>query len=149
MTQPEATFDTMDTLLDPEIQIRPRKVRHYVLVVDDDRDQTEVLSQCLHRNGFVASAAVSVEQARDRMAEKAPDLILLDIELPGMSGLDWCQELVDDSATCLIPIIIMSGRGNSDIVRRSRLAGCRYFVRKPYDLSALLLLAKTALDDQF
>jgi FixJ family two-component response regulator len=56
---------------------------------------------------------------------------------------------MDDAATCLIPIILISGQGDPSVVRRSRLAGCRYFVRKPYDPSALLLLARTAMEDQF
>jgi CheY-like chemotaxis protein len=79
-------------------------------------------------------------------AEK-PDLVLLDLGLPDVDGFELCQQLVDDETTCEIPIIILSGMENSDIVRRCRAAGCRYFVHKPYDPNALLTLIQQAIEE--
>ena len=74
-----------------------------------------------------------------------PDLVLLDLRLPTSDGLSVCQQLTDAPETCGIPVIIVSGMERPDIVRRSRAVGCQYFVRKPYDPSALLVLVEHAL----
>lgn len=58
-----------------------------------------------------------------------------------------CQQLVDNPATCDIPVIILSGMQRPDIIRRSRSAGCRYYVRKPYDPNALLVLIDQAIEE--
>ena len=75
------------------------------------------------------------------------DLVLLDLGLPDTSGLKVCQRLVDDPATSDIPIIVLSGIQKPDIIRSSRSAGCRYYVRKPYDPNALLVLIDRAIEE--
>jgi CheY-like chemotaxis protein len=74
-------------------------------------------------------------------------LILLDLRLPDADGFSVCQELADSSETCAIPVIILSGMERPDIIRRSRAAGCQYFVRKPYDPNALLILVQHAIGE--
>jgi CheY-like chemotaxis protein len=75
-----------------------------------------------------------------------PDLVILDLRLPDIDGLEVCERLADSPDTCGIPIIILSGMERPDIVRRSRAAGCTFFVRKPYDPNALLALIQHSLD---
>jgi CheY-like chemotaxis protein len=72
-------------------------------------------------------------------------LILLDLRLPDLDGFTLCRELVDAPETCDIPVIILSGMERPDIIRRCRAAGSQYFVRKPYDPNALLVLIHEAL----
>jgi CheY-like chemotaxis protein len=67
--------------------------------------------------------------------------------LPDVDGLELCQQLVDDAQTGEIPVIIVSGREQDDVVRRSRAAGCQYYVRKPYDPNVLLTLIRQAIDE--
>jgi CheY-like chemotaxis protein len=74
-----------------------------------------------------------------------PHLVLLDVHLPDIDGLSVCQQLADDPATSHIPVIILTGMERPDIIRRSRAAGCQYFVRKPYDPNALLILIQHAI----
>ena len=61
------------------------------------------------------------------------------------TALPLCQHLADDPTTCQIPVIILSGMEGPDIVRNARAAGCLFFLRKPYDPNALLLLTRDAL----
>ena len=74
-----------------------------------------------------------------------PHLVLLDLGLPDADGFQVCQELADDLATTSIPVIIVSGEERRDILRRARAAGSQFYVRKPYDPNALLVLIETAL----
>jgi CheY-like chemotaxis protein len=124
----------------PLVQDRDR-----ILVVDDDTEQIEVLTVALKRQGFETLSASTVAEGLQLAREQNPQLIILDIRLPDGSGLDLCQVLCDDPRTNGIPVIILSGMERPDIIRSCRAAGCRYYVRKPYDPNALLVLAQNAL----
>ena len=63
------------------------------------------------------------------------------------NGLDMCQVLSDDPQTSGIPVIILSGMERPDIIRATRSAGCKFFVRKPYDPNALLILIEQAISE--
>jgi CheY-like chemotaxis protein len=69
----------------------------------------------------------------------------MDLRLPDADGLDLCQQLDESPSTCGIPVIVLSGMERPDIIRRAREVGCQYYVRKPYDPNALLLLIQHAL----
>jgi twitching motility two-component system response regulator PilH len=121
--------------------------RYSILIVDDDDALAEVLSIRLSRQGFTTTTAESGEAALKLARAERPDLILLDLRLPDIDGFELCQQLVDDEQTSEIPVIIVSGMEQPDIIRRSRAAGCHYFVHKPYDPNALLTLIQQALDE--
>ena len=74
-----------------------------------------------------------------------PDLVVLDLRLPDTDGFTVCNDLADDPATAGTPVIIVSGMVRPDIIRQSRAAGCSYYVRKPYDPNALLILIEQAI----
>jgi two-component system alkaline phosphatase synthesis response regulator PhoP len=117
-----------------------------ILIVDDDQSIVEVLSHRLSTQGFEPLAAHSGSHGLQRAREERPSLILLDLRLPDTDGLTVCQELVDSADTWDIPVIIVTGRNDPDIVRQCRAAGCRFFVHKPYDPNALLILIRQALE---
>lgn len=118
-----------------------------ILIVDDDKSIVEVLSHRLSTQGFEPLAAHTGADGLQQAREDHPSLILLDLRLPDTDGLSICRELVDSSDTWDIPVIIVTGRDDPDIVRRCRAAGCRFFVHKPYDPNALLILIRQALED--
>ncbi len=122
-------------------------VRRSVLIVDDDEATLDVLSARLNRQGFDTTTADNGKLALTLARTEKPSVILLDLRLPDMDGFELCQELVDDEATSEIPVIIVSGLEQPDIIRRSRAAGCHYYVRKPYDPNALLILIQQAIDE--
>ena len=118
-----------------------------VLIVDDDHAQAEVLAYRLARQGYEALTANTGRTGLHLALNESPNLVLLDLRLPDVDGLNICQELTENGRTCGIPIIILSGMERPDIIRRSRAAGCHYYVRKPYDPNALLLLVQSAINE--
>ena len=112
----------------------------YVLIVDDDKDHAEAIAHGLSAQGYQPLIARTVSTAILMTGMYRPSLIILDVGLPDGSGLDLCESLNDDSETCEIPVIVLSGNGEADIVRRARHAGCDYYIHKPHDPKALLTL---------
>ena len=123
--------------------------RPTILVIDDDEVLSDLLSERLKRQGFRAVTTDSGKHGLEMVGTEHPSLVILDLRLPDMDGFSICEKLADSSATCDIPVIILSGMEQPDIIRRARLAGCFYFVRKPYDPNALLVLIKQALDESY
>jgi DNA-binding response OmpR family regulator len=136
-----------NVLEEPECKSTDSDDTGSILIVDDDDALAEVLSRRLRQQGFrtltADSGAIGLTLAR----LEHPLLVLLDLGLPDTDGFTVCQQLVDSSETCDIPVIILSGMDDPDIVRRSRAAGCRYFLGKPYDPGALLVLIRQTIAD--
>lgn len=118
-----------------------------ILLVDDDADQTEILSHRLGRIGYRTIEANLGIEGLQKARDESPDLIVLDVRLPDLSGFEICQQLADDPATCSIPVIMLSGMERPDIVRAARSVGSNFYVRKPYDPNALLILIKSAIEE--
>ena len=118
-----------------------------VLIIEDDEAIADVLAIRLARQGFKTFTAHSGHHGVELACAHHPSLVLLDLRLPDISGFNVCQELVENPATNDIPIIILSGMQRPDIIRRSRSAGCRYYIRKPYDPNALLVLIDQAITE--
>ena len=116
-----------------------------ILIVDDDPQQAEVLAYRLGEQGFQTMMAHRGEDAIRMARSSHPHLVLLDLRLPDVYGLSVCEQLTETPATCGIPVIILSGMESPNIIRQTRAAGCEYFVRKPYDPSALLVLIQHTL----
>jgi len=135
-----------DTLERPVVR-QSDLARRSILIVDDDDAAVDVLTMRLAKHGFQTSTTDSGRCAVGLAVSEQPSLILLDLRLPDADGFELCQTLVDHPATAGIPIIILSGMERPDIVRRCRQAGCQYFLRKPYDPSALLILIQQAIDE--
>ncbi|HET6879582.1 MAG TPA: response regulator [Pirellulales bacterium] len=132
-------------------QPRPRTVRRpelqTILLIDDDEAMVDVLGQRLRRQGYETLVAANGDEGLSLARRHVPTLIVLDLRLPDADGFHVCQELADSTETCTIPVIILSGMERPDIIRRSRAAGCQYFVRKPYDPNALLILVQHAIGE--
>ncbi len=124
----------------------PRTGRHQrILIIDDDEAMVDVLSRRLGQQGFQTVAADCGAAGLAIARAELPLLIVLDLRLPDKDGLAVCEDLVDSAETCGIPVIILTGMERPDIIRRCRAAGCQYFVRKPYDPNALLVLIRQAI----
>jgi len=121
--------------------------RGLILIVEDDSSIAEVLTIRLHRQGFRALATGLGRRALPLAREHRPALILLDLRLPDVDGLQVCRQLDDDPQTAAIPKIVLSGMERPDIIRQTRTAGCQYYVRKPYDPNALLVLIEQAIGE--
>ena len=118
-----------------------------VLVVDDDRPMRALCRASLEEAGFRVLEAADGEQALASVHDDQPDLILLDIMMPGISGWEVTSALLADRATDRIPIIFMTARGElADRVRAFDL-GAQDYVTKPFDPHALAKTVAKTLDE--
>ena len=138
---------TLDILEQPQAESAQSDKRQTILIVDDDEALADALSQRLVQQGFDTLTADCGRDGLEQARSQRPALIVLDLRLPDTDGLTICQQLADSPQTCGIPVIILSGMARPDIIRRSRAAGCYYFVRKPYDPNALLVLIRQAIKE--
>ena len=119
-----------------------------ILAVDDEEDILELLRYNLSREGYRVTCAASGEDAVQTGKAILPDLILLDLLLPGMDGLEVCRRLKDDPRTRNIPIIMLTAKGEeADIVAGLEL-GADDYVTKPFSPRVLLARIRTALRRQ-
>jgi DNA-binding response OmpR family regulator len=137
-----------DLLADPKLVPRGMDGPETILIIDDDEVMADILSRRLRQQGFDPLTAHSGAAGLAAALSRYPALIILDLRLPDIDGLAVCEQLVDASETCHIPVILLSAMEGPDIIRRGRAAGCYYFVRKPYDPNALLVLIRQALHER-
>lgn len=103
-----------------------------LLIVEDELAIQELIAFVCEAEGFRTARAASVAEARARLAEERPDLVLLDRMLPDRSGVDWLKDLRSDPDTAALPVIILTARGN-EADRVSGLdAGADDYVVKPF-----------------
>ncbi len=116
-----------------------------IVVVEDEPDILEVLSYNLKREGFEVFASLDGEEGLALIRQKKPDLVLLDLMLPGMDGLDICRQLKADEQTQVIPIIMVTAKGEeSDIVSGLEI-GADDYVAKPFSPKELVARVKAVI----
>jgi DNA-binding response OmpR family regulator len=119
--------------------------RKKILVVDDEKDIVELVRFNLERDGFKVVPAYNGEDALRLVKVQLPDLIVLDLMLPGMDGLEACRILKRDSSTFSIPIIMLTAKGEeSDIVVGLEL-GADDYITKPFGIKEMIARVKTVL----
>jgi len=117
-----------------------------ILVVDDAPDNLELLSDMLHARGYAVQAISSGLQALQAAMTEPPDLILLDVMMPGMDGYTVCQRLKANAATRDIPIIFLSALGSTtDKVKAFKVGGVDY-ITKPFQMPEVLARVRTHLN---
>ncbi|WP_342120693.1 ANTAR domain-containing response regulator [Pseudoduganella sp. OTU4001] len=109
--------------------------KRLILIVDDDKILTEFLGELLARAGHDTMLAYSADQALALIAEREPDLALLDIHMPGMSGLELAKQLNRNTS---VPFMFLSGRGDADAGKQAAAYGAVGFVVKPVDEQHLM-----------
>lgn len=120
---------------------RPKRI----LIVDDEVDNRELLKIMLEWEGFESDTAESGEEALAVIAEHAPDLVLLDLMMPGLDGFDVTGRMKRDSATRDIPIMIVTALSDAGSEARARTAGADDFVTKPFHRADLCARIRAVL----
>lgn len=111
-----------------------------VLVIDDDRPLCELVRTTFELEGFDVLEAHHVIEAERELARQRPDAVILDIGLPGIDGLFYCERLREGPHTQDLPIIVVSG--SDEAGRRAAAAGASAFLRKPFNPLELLTLVE-------
>src|SRR6266705_2931128 len=116
-----------------------------VLIVEDERDIRDLVLFHLEREGFQVSSASSGEEALRQVRHASPDLVLLDLMLPAMGGLEVCRKLRQDPATVALPIVMLTAKGDEvDRVLGLELGADDYVV-KPFSPKELLARVRAVL----
>ncbi len=109
----------------------------YVLAVDDDPEVLGTLERVLRRERLEIGLATSGEEALDILAERTPDLLILDIIMSGIDGLEVCRRLRRDPRYIRLPILFLTAKGSTDDIVNGLDAGGDDYVVKPFELSEL------------
>jgi DNA-binding response OmpR family regulator len=116
-----------------------------IFIVDDDEVILESLRRLLTLAGFEAEAARDSKEVITRIKVFKPQLILLDLLMPGLGGFEICEILNSDKQTSGIPIIILSALGDPADIKRAYRLGVVGYLAKPYDFNELLKEIQKAL----
>jgi CheY-like chemotaxis protein/class 3 adenylate cyclase len=116
-----------------------------VLVVDDNENNREIVSRLLEREGYEVSMAENGALALEQIKNQPPDLVLLDVMMPVMDGIEACKRMKDDPDSRLIPVVIMTALGQVDDRVRAIQAGADDFLTKPVNRGELLARIQTSL----
>lgn len=112
--------------------------RKTVLLVEDNPDNREIYAAILAHCDFDVRYAVSGEEALREVASARPDVILLDISIPGIDGWTVASRLKDADETCDIPIIALTAHALAEHEERAREVGCDGYLAKPVGLQRML-----------
>jgi CheY-like chemotaxis protein len=118
---------------------------HAILVVDDNDDIRDLLVRRLEQEGFRATGAASGPEALERIAAATPSLILLDVSMPGMSGLEVLSRLREAHSPVRLPVVMVTARTESEDVVEALGLGANDYVTKPVDLPVVLARVKAQL----
>lgn len=116
-----------------------------ILTVDDEEDIQELLRYTLEREGYEVTGALTGEEALEGARANPPGLILLDLMLPGVNGLEVCRRLRAGSATRRIPIIMLTAKGEEEDIVRGLELGADDYVVKPFSHKVVLARIAAAL----
>ncbi len=114
-----------------------------ILLVDDDRSMRESLVDLLEADGWRVEAVARAEKAADRLPDMLPDVVLSDVRMPGMSGLDLLASLSPGSSP---PLVLISAHGDIPMAVQAMQDGAYSFVEKPYEPRRLLTILRHAAD---
>ena len=116
-----------------------------IVVVEDEPDLVDVVTYNLKREGYLVSAARRGDEGLNLIRSELPDLVLLDLMLPGMDGLSICRQMKSDGALKAIPIIIASAKGEESDVVIGLEMGADDYLAKPFSPRELLARIKAVL----
>lgn len=109
-----------------------------ILIVEDNALNMKMMTDLFEGNGFRALAAMNGPQALMLARAERPDLIVMDIGLPGLSGLEVTRRLKADGGLCAVPVVAVSAGARAEDAAEARRAGCDFYLAKPVPISRML-----------
>lgn len=116
----------------------PREAQALILVADDDPDIRELVALRLTRAGYRVETAADGLEAFDRAVELRPDLVVLDVSMPGADGFETSRRLRGDPRTAHVPVIFLTARTRDEDVLTGYARGGDGYVTKPFEPQELL-----------
>ncbi len=116
-----------------------------ILLVEDDDNVAITVERCLRRESYKVTLAASGTQALEMVHRSIPDLVLLDVTMPGMDGYSVCREIRNDPAVKHVPIIFLTAHTSDEDRITGFQAGADDYINKPFNLQELLLRVRAVL----
>jgi DNA-binding response OmpR family regulator len=116
-----------------------------ILIAEDERDIRDLIKFTLQYAGHQVIATTNGEEALASALNEAPDLILLDVRMPRMSGYETCKEIKSNKSTQHSPIVFLSAKGQKAEVETGMEAGAEKYIIKPFSPDQLIEQVKTIL----
>jgi CheY-like chemotaxis protein len=117
-----------------------------ILLVEDNELNRDMLTRRLQRKGYVVVEAVDGIEGVAAATRERPDLVLMDLELPRLSGLEATRRLRGDPATATLKIVALTAHALSDVRQEALDAGCDAFETKPVDFASLIVTIERLTD---
>jgi DNA-binding response OmpR family regulator len=108
-----------------------------ILLVDDDPRLSNIVAMYLNIEGYEVATAQNGEEGLAQIEEQVPDLVILDVMMPGLDGLETCKRIRSDPRTTNLPVLMFSALSGEDDIERARLAGANHLITKPFNLVGL------------
>jgi len=122
-------------------------MKKHILVVDDEIGALTLIGIMLERGGFSVLKAKDATSALAVLEQNTPDMIILDVMMPGMDGIELCGVIRDRAETATTPVLILSARGDAESVMRGMDAGANDFLPKPILHHDLVAKVRAMLDE--
>ena len=120
-------------------------MKKHILVVDDEIGALTLIGIMLERGGFTVLKAKDADAALAVLNQNTPDMIILDVMMPGMDGIELCSEIRERNDTAHTPVLILSARGDAESVMRGMEAGANDYLPKPILHHDLVTKVRTML----
>jgi len=128
----------------PSIPMNTRNEKAAILVVEDEAKMRRLLELQLGEEGFAVHSAADAEAGLQLLVREKPDLVVTDLRLPGMSGLEFLQAVKRVNAA--LPVVVMTAYGTVESAVEAMKVGASDFVTKPFSLAELVLVIRKELD---
>ena len=118
---------------------------HHIVCIEDEEDIQEIIAFNLERAGYQVSLADNGSDGLELVRATRPDLVLLDVMLPGLNGMQVCKQLKSDAATSSIPILMLSARSEETDIIKGLTDGADDYITKPFSPAELVARIQVAL----
>ena len=116
-----------------------------ILIVDDEAPVRNLLGRVLHNEGYSVYVAVNGQEALNSVKQQKPDMMILDLNLPDLSGEDICNKVRKDPEIQAIPILILTGRSTAGLSTQCLNGGADAYLSKPFDIKELVAHVRALL----
>ena len=118
-----------------------------ILIAEDERDIRDLITFTLRFAGHDVIATANGEEALQTALQEIPDLILLDVRMPRMSGYEACEQLKENTTTQHIPVVFLSAKGQESEVQAGLIAGAVEYILKPFSPDQLAERIRVILEE--